>query len=457
MANREEFLESVNLHNLLFDRVYSQAARDGRIMMRVVSKEVTSIPSTPERFPGLRQNVRNSIYNGAFGTTALGIVSTFVPLYMIDALHASNQLIGWLNALPALAGLIGSLIGAVLVPRLARYRTFSAISFLAARLSYLLLAAVPLFGGTNAPALVVAVNAAENVPQTLGTLSWQALMAKLVPSALRENFFGRRNALITIVGLGGTIVTGVVLQLFDPQRPGPYQLLFVAASLLGGLEVLFLIRHREPSRGERPRPLRWSTWSDLLKVRRFRRYVILAAFFNFGWQLSWPLFSIYQIRTAHATGLWIGLFTMAAQATEILTFRWWGELARRRGGLATMGWSGLGVGLVPLLTVLSPNLFYLTAVNLFSGLFLSGITLLLFTELLHAAPAHERSGAIALYNLVLGCVAFLAPELGIYLLHIMGMAATMVLSAVWRMAGALLFLTPPGYLMTRFSMRASGS
>lgn len=415
---------------------------------------MTLISTTPERFPNLRLNVRNSIINGAFGTVALGIVSTFVPLYMIDALHANNQLIGWLSAFPALTGLAGSLVGALVVPRLLQYRAFSAISFLTARLSYLLLAVVPVLGGAYAAPLVVAVNAAGNVPQTLGTLSWQALMAKLVPSTLRENFFGRRNALITLVGLGGTILTGVVLQFFNPDRTGPYQAFFILAALLGVAEVFFLVRHQEPSGGERPRALRWSTWTDLWKVARFRRYVILAAFFNFGWQMSWPLFSIYQIKTAHATGLWIGLFTMATQLTEIVTFHWWGKLALRRGGLATMGLSGIGMGLVPLLTVLSPNLLYLTAVNLYSGLFLSGMTLLLFTELLKAAPVHERSGAIALYNVILGSVAFLAPELGVYLLHVMGMTSTMVLSSVWRVVGGALFLLPLGGGLVRLSFRA---
>jgi MFS family permease len=410
-------------------------------MRTVWPKEGTHISPHPARFENLRANMRDSVLNGAFGTVATGIVSTFVPLYLIDALHASNQIIGWLNALPALTGLIGSLLGAVWVPRLLRYRNFSVLSYLGARLSYLLMAAVPASAAT-ASTLIVAVNSVGNVPQTLGTLGWQALMAKLIPSGLRESFFGHRYALITIVGLGGTIVTGIGLQFFNPDWPVPYRVLFVVAGLLGCIEVTYLVRHREPMVGERPRPTRWRTWTNLWTVPRFRRYVLLAAFFNFGWQLSWPLFSIYQIKTAHATGLWIGLFTIATQATEIVTFRWWGRLAQKQGGLVTMGFSGLGIGLVPVLTILSPNLWYLTAVNLYSGLFASGMTLLLFTELLQASPIAERSGAIVFYNVVLGGVAFLAPELGVYLLPVFGMDGTMLLSTIWRIVASILFLMP---------------
>jgi MFS family permease len=107
-----------------------------------------------------------------------------------------------------------------------------------------------------------------------------------------------------------------------------------------------------------------------------------------------------------------------------------------------MGFSGLGIGLVPVLTILSPNLWYLTAVNLYSGLFASGMTLLLFTELLQASPIAERSGAIVFYNVVLGGVAFLAPELGVYLLPVFGMDGTMLLSTIWRIVASILFLMP---------------
>lgn len=380
--------------------------------------------------------------NGAYSTMATGIVSTFVPLYLLDALHASNQLVALFNALPALTGLIASIVGALWVPRLVNYRFFSVAAIFATRLSYLLLALTPLLS-PYAAGLVVEVSAVANFPQTLGNLGWQALIAKMIPPTMRENFFGGRNRTVTLVGLFGTIVTGAALQFFDPRARGPYQWLLVAAFVLGSIEVFYLFRHREPTRSrERPRPLKWSTFGTLWRIPSYRRFVVLAALFNFGWQMSWPLFNIFQISTAHATGLWIGIFTIATQATEVATFGWWGRRARQRGGMVMLGFAAIGVGLVPLLTVLSPNMWYLTMVNLYSGLFLSGVTLLLFTELLHAAPPEERSSAIAFYNVVLGAVAFIAPEFGVFLLKFLHMESTMLISTIWRICGGLLFLTP---------------
>ncbi len=382
------------------------------------------------------------MYNGAFSTIATGIVSTFVPLYLIDALHATHQQVAMLNSLPALTGLLASLLGAVWVPRLALFRKFSVATILSTRMTYLLLALMPLFT-PFAAGLVVDANALANFPQTLGNLGWQALIAKLIPPNMRESFFGRRYVLMTLVGLFGTIVTGGLLQIFNPHAKMPYQGVLVGAFIIGLVEVWYLTRHREPRRAtEKPRPLDWSTFGSLWRHPPFRRYVLLAAFFNFGWQMSWPLFSIFQISTAHATGLWVGIFTMATQAAEVITFTWWGRQARLRGGMGVLGVAALGVALVPILTVLTPNLWYLTGVNFYSGIFLSGVTLLLFTELLHAAPDRDRSTAIAFYNVVLGIVAFIAPEVGVALLKWVHMQDAMLISTIWRAVGAVLFMAP---------------
>lgn len=54
---------------------------------------------------------------------------------------------------------------------------------------------------------------------------------------------------------------------------------------------------------------------------------------------------------------------MSAQVAQILTFRWWGRTARLWGGWRTLGVAGMGISVVPVLTVLSVNFTYLTLIN----------------------------------------------------------------------------------------------
>lgn len=389
----------------------------------------------------VRHNIRASILNGSFTMISTGIIGTFVPLYLIDALHASNQEIALLNSLPAVVSVAASVAGLMMIPHLLRFKMFTVLNIAVTRLSYVLLALIPWFSIAWSPALTVDLVALGNFPQSLGTLGWQALIAQLIPERLRAGFFSQRNVLITLVGLLATAITGGLLQVFNPHWLWPYQILFVVAGGCGAAEVYYLTKHHEPL-GFPTAPLTVARVQigPILRRKAFIRYTLVSAFFNFGWQLSWPLFTIYQIRDARATGLWLGLFTVAAQVGQIATFRWWGRHSVRAGGLSTLALASAGVATVPWLTVICTNLWYLTAVNLESGIFLSGITLLLFTQLLAQIPHQDRSHYIAAYNVILGAVAFLAPEFGVWCLSWLNLTDTMILSSAWRFAGAVLFM-----------------
>ncbi len=372
---------------------------------------------------------------------SMGIIGTFVPLYLLDALHASNQQIALLNSLPAVVSMVASIVGVFVIPRLSRFKPFTFAMILVTRVSYLVLGIIPWVGLRWASSLTLDTVALGSFPQSLGNLGWQALIAQLIPQSLRSSFFSQRNLVVTVIGLVATAITGGILQLFNPRCIWPYQTFFMAAAGFGAVEVFYLARHREPQIKSGPTlpwgPIRWAT---ILHNSQFVRYTLIAAFFNFGWQLSWPLFNIFQIKEAGATGLWLGLFTVASQLGQIITFRWWGRLSDKKGGMSTLAFASAGVATVPWLTVLSTNLWYLTIISLESGIFLSGINLLLFTQLLKQIPKIHRPHYIAAYNVVLGAIAFMAPEFGIWCLGWLHMNGTMVLSSCWRLVGASLFM-----------------
>ena len=103
-------------------------------------------------------------------------------------------------------------------------------------------------------------------------------------------------------------------------------------------------------------------------------------------------------------------------------------------------WAALGMALVPFLTVLSTNLYYLTIVNALSGFFISGVVLLLFNLLLEQSPSETRTYCITSYNVLLSFVAFIAPQVGIILLEGLGIQKSMELNSILRIGSAFVFL-----------------
>ncbi|WP_020374519.1 MFS transporter [Sulfobacillus thermosulfidooxidans] len=388
----------------------------------------------------LRDNLRRSLWHGAFFTASTTIISTFFPLYFIDSLHASAKQVGLLNALPALGALLASILLIFRLPQLPRLVRGTTRSFFVTRLSYVLLALAPWLSPHHAAEFALIVFTLANIPQTWGLMGWQTLIGHLIPASLREGFFSQRNVVTTLVALGASLFTGLITQFFSHGSTRALQVFIVLATVLGVLEVMTLGRHqlKVPSTSASVSPR--LPWRTIIHNGIFLRYALLSAFFNFGWQMSWPLFNLYQIGQAHATAFWLGIFSVMALVSQAISFPLWRKFARHKGAMTALGYAALGLATVPWLTILTKNLVVLSSINFEAGLFLSGVNLLLFTELQAHVPAQHRSEYIVVYNIIIGAIAFIAPEFGIWALSRTNIIATMQISALWRAVGGAAFL-----------------
>jgi hypothetical protein len=404
-----------------------------------------------------RDNERFSIWNGSFANISISIVNGFVAMYLLDSLHATDSEMGLLNSLPSLVNLFAMLAAAICIRNVRSKKMFCVSATTVSRTFYIWIALVPFLPIHHAAIWVVWLVALTRVPQSFGDLSWQALIGDIIETHRRSAFFSERNRVMTIVGLAATFSTGFILQQFDKQDSLPYQIVFLCTVVFAGLEIWMLIRHDELGFIAQPAmdapsktggALGWHMVKKILADRRFLWVAIALLTFNFAWQMSWPLFNIYQISNAHAPAMWLGLFTVANQLTQILTFRWWGRMAEQHGSGKMMAFAAFGMAVSPVVTIISTNLYYLVFVNVLTGMPVAGTTLLLFTYLLEVCPEKERTAYISCYNVALSLVGFVAPEIGIWLLGNIGMSASMVASTALRV-GAGFVLLAVWYFMPR--------
>ena len=405
-------------------------------------------------------NERLSVRNGAFAMIGITITANYAALFVLKPLHGNSEDVALLNSLPALMMIFATWAGAAWLARTEGKLRFCAGATAAARLFYLLIALAPvLIRGPAVAFTVVLLIAVMNFPQSLSNLSWQSLIGDLVPAERRAGFFSLRNRVLTVVGMLATLVPGLVLQLFPVDSAPPYQVFFFLAAGFSFFEIYYLARHRERTdrRPDRAQPalLSLRAFAGCLRRAPYRRFLLAAALYNLGWQMSWPVFSIYQIQYAGATAIWISAFNVAAQTTQILTFGLWGRLSEKYGTGAMFAASCAGIAVTPALTILSRNLPYLVAINLLSGAFVSGVGMLQFNRLLEVAPEAERTSYIAHFNISLGIVGFIAPQIGVWLLGAIHMDPDMLTSAALRFAGVAALLwsadalrrpsLPPGF------------
>ncbi len=394
-------------------------------------------------------NERLSMWNGSFASIGMSIVNGFVAMYLLDGLNATDGEMGLLNSLPSLVNLFAMTCAAVVIRFLRTKKRLCTISTTISRAFYILIALIPLFHYNNTALWVVWLVALIRIPQSFGDLTWQAFIGDIIAPNRRASFFSDRNRVTTIVGLVVTFATGLFLQQFDKHVLWTYQTVFLCTAIFAFLEVYTLAKHNEPIRNHEFLPTKgnWRifSWKPAIQsVMADKRFVVAVSamlFFNFGWQLAWPLFNIYQIQTAHAPAFWLGLFTVANQVTQILTYRWWGRMSEKYGNVLMLGFAAVGMALTPVLTVLSTNMYYLLFQNVLTGIPVAGTLLLLFNYLLEVSPEGKRTSYIAYYNVALSVIGFIAPEVGIWLLGMLGMDMSMTISTVLRFLGGIVFIS----------------
>ncbi len=382
-------------------------------------------------------NEKISIYHGMASTIATNISNNYFPIFAITILGATNYQVGLISSLPPFIALLMTIPAAVLLNRAREQKKLVAIAILLARLLLLLIVFVVYIPShsTKTWAFLVVV-ALISMPNTVANVGWQTFISGLVDEKRRGQFFSDRNRLLTMVGLIATLTIGILMK--DSATGAlAYQVLFTVAFGFGLLEVFLLMRHDEPATllEDSSRKRKSMDWSIFLQSN-YVYFLAAALFFNFAWQMAWGLFNIYNVRVAGATVFWISMFSVGSALVQFLTFPLWKKWAEKYTNVRVFIWSALGMATTPFLVVLSTNLYYLTFINTVTGFFLSGTVLLLFNLLLEQSPEESRTYCITTYNVLLAFIAFIAPQVGIFLLELLGMDIAMFVSSGLRLLSA---------------------
>ncbi|MFD1738501.1 MFS transporter [Bacillus salitolerans] len=389
----------------------------------------------------IKKNEALSKWNGAASIFSQSFISSFIPLFAIQVLGASNFQVGLISSMPSFMTMLAMIPGAIWINRLELKKMFTAYTVFAARFCLFLISLIPFIPMTNHAWILVAFIGLMNFPNALATLSWQSFIGDLIPDERRGKFFSERNRILTIVGMIVTFIAGISLNVFEKTDPVPYQWIFIIGFLFGVLEVYYLIKHFEMKKTQKQvKQMNPNMFFAMFTYKPYFYFLLCAILFNFGWQMAWPLFNIYQINDAHASAFWISLFTVANQVSQIVSYKWWGVFADRYGNTMMLFIASMGIGTAPFLTILSTNLYYLTFVNLWTGAFVAGTVMLLFNQLLRVSPDERRTSFLANYNLLIAVIGCIAPQVGVFLLEWFGIHVAMTLSSVIRWLGAFSFL-----------------
>ncbi|AZR73423.1 hypothetical protein BBF96_08525 [Anoxybacter fermentans] len=409
---------------------------------------ITSIDSQ------LKRNIFLTVIAGAATTIIFNLTNPFFSLFVLR-LGGTNYHVAWLSSLPGLAAVLALIPGGAFVDQFTYKKNITCLLIAASRFFYFCLALVPFLPPAWQATTFVILIGMMRLPGSVSEIAWQSFFADFVPEIHRGYALAQKQRISTIIGMIVTFLAGQILSHIpgtDLERLRFYQAFFIIAFIVGCIEVYANLMIKEPcyeneeetkalSRTSLKKrfQLLFSSFKNIPQAKRFLIFAICSIIFHFGWQMGWPLFSLYQIKHLNATEAWLATISVITSLTSALSYNYWNKFANKYGNDITLAITGLGMAFTPVLYASSKTLPILASVTTIVGISTAGFILTLMNITLLEAPKFQRTLYIACYNTAINISAIFAPNVGVYINDRWGIHTALLAAAFFRFLGVIAF------------------
>ncbi len=401
---------------------------------------------------------------GVVSGSAISFLAVFATRQGADGFQ-----LGVLNAAPAIIGLIFTLpAGAWLRNRPISRSVFWTSIF--HRFFYLVWAMLPFFLARHLQvwSLVLTVFL-MSIPGTALSIGFNAMFAATVPMEWRGHVTGVRNALLSLVFIITSLISGQILD--NLPFPTGYQVVFGIGFLgaaMSSLHLYFIhptveIPHPSSGRslGDLARPGIWRTVGDGLRAgvglrflarngkrpflpskvlnSPFRSVVLLLFVFHFTQYLAIPLFPLYWVRELELSDKIISLGTAVFYVTVLLGSMFLGNLTHQLGNKRIFALGATIMSSYPLLTSLTQETSFFLFTSAVGGVAWSLAGGAIANYILERIPGEDRPPYLAWYNLAFNGGILLGSLGGPLLANIIGLGTALMVIAIGRFLVALSF------------------
>ena len=354
----------------------------------------------PRPASDIRRGLVASTWEGAF---AQAFILWTGGVFLIDfgrRLGADEAMLGVLAALPFLAQVVQLVTAGIYERAGAARAAITRRTLLAARLLWVVPAALALWGPRDGAALTfyLAVVFVSAVLSTTGAHGWTSWMVDLVPRRVRGRYFGFRSAVGTTVAVAVGVGGGWLLDALEARRGGlGFATVYLLAVLAGaGAWVAYRFQHHPvPRREPTPPPLR-ALWREVFARPENRRIFTFFAVWNVALGVSVPFWQDFM-RTVLGMPAWqIGLQNNVGAVIGVALAPVWGRLIDRVGARTVLLFNAAAIALIPFLWLFcTPDRVYPVWIDaVVTAVFWTGFNLTALNVPLSAAPA--RGGAVFL-------------------------------------------------------------
>lgn len=404
-----------------------------------------ALPIAQSRSAKVRNGLRVSIIEGCFALFPGTVTQPMFLTGFVTMLGARAWSIGLLTAIPAFCQ-ASQLLSAVILARWGHRKQLCVWTASLGRYMWLVIAGVPFLPVSPLQKLTLffALLVLSTVLGQISGIAWNDWMGDLVPAEIRGRYFGLRNAVTALVGMG--LLWGASryldhLKLLHGSLAWGFAVLFAVGTLGAIGSNISLLVQPDPGETHRAPANPFLLFRHPLTDRRFVRIIGLLVLWTFVVGLVAPFYNAYALLNLRISYSTLGLYTMISASLPIVFMPLWGQIIDRHGSQRALTMAMGAVALTPLLWfTMRPGFIAPIWVDaVLNGVLWSGVGLATSNLLFDLAPRTERASYFGVFNTCMGLATAVSAMMGGALLTVLG-TRPFVVGAMHLVALQLLFV-----------------
>lgn len=431
------------------------------------------------------------ILEGIVYTTVFNLYNPFIQMFG-KRMGAEDIHIALLNAAPPLVAMFVLIPFGILIERINRKKQTVMLLLFIYSFFYAAIAFVPAIPHRSKVIIYVILIGLMNGPGSLYLTTWQSYFADNFSGSYANRIYTLRSKYSALFGLLTVLVTGLLLTNIpgsDEERLFLYQIFYGICFALTLLQLFFFSRvtgrcdaghgalpagsgfrmesgarvgsvggknagagkdSRVKSTGRVKNGYRAGKSGSgcglrqdlilMLADKPFLIFCLCGFVFHLTWQMGWPLFFIYNADYAGLNEFQLSLISVAAGLSQFISYTAWDKLIDKKGSSLAIIFGAAGLAVNPLFFITLQSFPVIFAVNLFSGVFVAGFALALFSGLLEVLPSDKKTIYISVFNTLTNITGFIAPLIGIKIYNITDIYTAMLIFGVLRLFATLLYV-----------------
>jgi len=364
-----------------------------------------------------------SLKEGAITSIQSNIDATYIPQYTL-ALNGTSFHVGILSAISGLLNPLASLLGDKLMESKKRKKIvlFSAI------LQILLFAGIAALGYLMYHnyfkqyliyALIILYSLLWFIAG-IGYPAWFSWIGDLTEKIERGKYFGRRNKILTLVGIL-LIPVGFILDYFETKGILllAFSALFLIASLTRTISVYLLIKQYEP-KFKLKKNYYFSMFDFLKRFDDVGKFAVYYALFTLVLMLASPFFAVYMREKLQFNYLEITLISLTSSIFYMIFSPLAGKISDKYGNVILLYLGCILLSLNPLLWIFLKDPISLSLIpQLIVGASNAALAISATNYIFNMSSKDRRALCISYMNILYGIGVFIGSLLGGIMLTIM--------------------------------------